>query len=32
MLIYNVMKAAHRYAVQGSDTTMMPIAASLLGQ
>ena len=28
----NAIKAAHRYAVQVSDTTMLPIAASLLGQ
>ena len=28
----NAMKAPHRYAVKGSDTTMMPIAASLFGQ
>ncbi len=26
------MKDPHRYDVQGSDTTMMPIAASLPGQ
>jgi len=26
------MKDPHRYAVQGSDTTMMPKAASLFGQ
>ena len=30
--MHNVIKAAHRYAVQGSDTTMMTIAASLPGQ
>ena len=30
--IYNAIKAPHRYAVQGSDTTMIPIAASLFGQ
>ena len=28
----NAMKAPHWYAVQGSDTTMMLIAASLPGQ
>ena len=28
----NAIKDPHRYAVQGSDTTMMPIAASLPGQ
>ncbi|MBC7686575.1 MAG: hypothetical protein H7211_00170 [Aquabacterium sp.] len=28
----NAIKAAHRYAVQGSDTTMMTIAASLFRQ
>ena len=32
ILIYNVIKVAHRYAVQGSDTTMITIAASLPGQ
>ena len=30
--IYNVRKVPNRYAVQGSDTTMLPIAASLFGQ
>ena len=29
---YNVIKDPHWYAVQGSDTTIMPIAASLPGQ
>ena len=29
---YNAINAPHRYVVQGSDTTMMPIAASLFGQ
>ena len=29
---HNVMKARYRYAVQGSDTTMIPRAASLPGQ
>ena len=29
---YNVIKDSHWYAVQGSDTTMMPIAASLPAQ
>ena len=28
-LEHNAMKASHRYAVQGSDTTMLPKAASL---
>ena len=28
----NVIKAAHRYAVQASDTTMLTNAASLPGQ
>ncbi|MBC7687890.1 MAG: hypothetical protein H7211_06890 [Aquabacterium sp.] len=28
----NAIKAPHRYAVEGSDTTVMPIAASLPGQ
>ena len=28
----NAIKAPHRYMVQGSDTRMMPIAASLFGQ
>ena len=32
VLIHNAMKAPHRYAVQGSDTTMMPIAVALPGQ
>ena len=32
MLIYYVVKAPHWYAVQGSDTTMLPMAASLLVQ
>ena len=27
---YNAIKAPHSYAVKVSDTTMMPIAASLL--
>ena len=31
-VIYNVMKDSHRYDLQGSDTTMMPMAASLPGQ
>ena len=31
-LEHNAMKAPHRYAVQGSDTTMLPKAASLPGQ
>ena len=30
--ICSVMKVPNWYAVQGSDTTMMPIAASLVGQ
>ena len=30
--IYNTIKDPHWYAVQGSDTTMLPIAASLFGQ
>ena len=30
--MHNVIKAAHRYAVQGSDTTVMTIAASLPGK
>ena len=29
---YNASKVPHRYAVQGSDTTMPPKAASLFGQ
>jgi len=29
LLIYNAIKAAHRYAVQGSDTTMLTMAAAL---
>ena len=29
---YNTIKDPHRYAVQGSDTTMMTRAASLFGQ
>ena len=29
---YNAIREPHRYAVQGSDTTMMTIAASLSGQ
>ena len=29
---YNTIKDPHWYNVQGSDTTMMPIAASLPGQ
>ena len=29
---YHVIKAPHWYVVQGSDTTMMPKAASLPGQ
>ena len=32
VLIYDVMKDSHWYAVQGSDTTMLPIAASLPGR
>ena len=28
----NTIKAPHRYAVQVSDTTMLPIDASLFGQ
>ena len=28
----NVIEAPHRYVVQGSDTTMLLIAASLFGQ
>ena len=28
----NAIKAPHRYAVQGSDTTMLPMAAALPGQ
>ena len=28
----NAIKDPHRYAVQGSDTTMVPIAVSLPGQ
>ena len=28
----NTIKAPHRYAVQVSDTTMMPMAATLPGQ
>ena len=32
LIIYNAIKDAHRYAVQVSDTTMLPIAASLPGQ
>ena len=32
MASHNAIKAPHRYAVQGSDTTMMLIAASLPGQ
>jgi len=31
ILIYNVMKDPHWYAVQGSDTTMMTMAASFAG-
>ena len=31
-LTYNTIKVPHRYGVQGSDTTMLPIAASLPGQ
>ena len=31
VLIYNVMEVSHRYAVQVSDTTMLPMAASLPG-
>ena len=31
-LTHNTIKDPHRYAVQGSDTTMMPMAASLFGQ
>ena len=31
-LIYNVIKVAHRYAVQVSDTTKLTIAAALFGQ
>ena len=31
-LVHNVIEVAHRYAVQGSDTTMLTIAASLHGQ
>ena len=31
-IYYNVIKFAHRYAVQGSDTTMLTIAAALFGQ
>ena len=30
--IYNTIKDPHRYAVHGSDTTMILIAASLPGQ
>ena len=30
--IYNTIKDPQWYVVQGSDTTMMPIAASLPGQ
>ena len=30
--MHKVIKAAHRYAAQGSDTTMITIAASLPGQ
>ena len=30
--VQNGMKAPHRYVVQGSDTTMLPIAASLFKQ
>ena len=30
--IYNAINDPHRYAVQESDTTMMPRAASLFGQ
>ena len=29
---YNAINAQHRYVVQGSDTTMITIAASLFGQ
>ena len=29
---HHVIKAANRYVVQGSDTTMLTIAASLFGQ
>ena len=29
---HNAIKAAHRYVVQGSDTTMLPIAAASFGQ
>ena len=32
MLIYYVRKVHKWYAVEGSDTTMMPMAASLFGQ
>ena len=28
---YNTIKAPHRYAVKGSDTTMLPLAASSPG-
>ena len=31
-IIYNTIKDPHRYNVQGSDTTMMTKAASLIGQ
>ena len=31
-IIYSAIKAPQWYAVQGSDTTMMTIAASLFGQ
>ena len=30
--IYNTIKAANRYVVQGSDTTMITRVASLFGQ
>ena len=30
--MHNAIEAAHRYVVQVSDTTMLPIATSLPGQ
>ena len=32
VLLRNVIKDPHRYVVQGSDTTMMTMVASLPGQ
>ena len=32
LFFYNAIKAPQWYTVQGSDTTMLPIAASLPGQ